>query len=269
MATDDSDDFFSEVNRPLGPGMPEESAGLAPSGRRVLIGTGVRGVNDRWARLVEGFRPTEYELVVLAKHYLEEDSDITFMDRFYGMSGSTECRMSEFSRRRLATIEEALGAGKFEAAIAKKLAECQKRFADGEKEEQEIESMAPCTKCGTKPYLEGPMLVGSTDETGLCSACIAEEVPKRPCTPCTVCGAERDVASIGYTGDLCRGCAREALAPCANCGRQRGVTNNTNTKDLCWDCASERLAPCKYCGAKRIPCFSSENDHGYCHECTW
>jgi hypothetical protein len=64
MATDDSYELFSQVNRPLGPGKPEESAGLAPSGgSRNPIETdgGIRGVNDRWARLVEGFRPTEYE----------------------------------------------------------------------------------------------------------------------------------------------------------------------------------------------------------------
>ena len=141
------DDFLDQVNRPLGPGMPEESAGLAPSGGAGwAIGT-VRGVNDRWARLVEGFQPTEYELVVLAKHYLDQSMDIDFVCRCYQMSGSSEWRRQAFASRRLDAIEQALGEAKFDAAIAKKLAEWTQKFADADKEE---ESLPPCTKCGTK-----------------------------------------------------------------------------------------------------------------------
>ena len=60
-----TDDFFDQINRPLGHGMPEEAAGVAPLGTPVgAIGT-VRGVNDRWASLVEGFHPTQHELLSL------------------------------------------------------------------------------------------------------------------------------------------------------------------------------------------------------------
>jgi hypothetical protein len=172
--------------------------------------------------------------------------------------------LSEFITHRFTTIKAILGAGKFEAAIAKKLAECQKRFADAEKEDQEIESLAPCRKCGTKPYLDGPLLMG-TDETGLCCLCIEEELRK---TPCTVCGAKGVLASIEDTGGLCRGCASEALAPCANCGGKRSLRSKPSA--LCDACLEAAVPPCKYCGATRYPSMVDiENDHGYCHECTW
>jgi hypothetical protein len=79
--------FFQQVNRPLGPGMPRESDGLATSGVDGIFAIGtVRGVNDRWARLVEAFQPTEYELVILAKNYLDRMMEVGFCFRCDGMS---------------------------------------------------------------------------------------------------------------------------------------------------------------------------------------
>ena len=255
--------FFSQVNRPLGPGMPEESAGLAPSGGPwCAIGT-VRGVNDRWARLVEGFRPTEYELVVLAKHYLDKIMDVDFFFRCYEVSGSSEWRIQAFANRRLDAIEQALGEAKFNAAIAKKLAEWTQKFADADKQEQ---SLAPCTKCGAKRHLYE--LVNA--HAGLCETCTSDSIPDSAATlgPCANCGRQRGVTASAYTEDLCWDCASERRAPCANCGGRRLLSHQE--RDLCDACLMETVPPCKYCEAKRHPAFvSTENDHGYCDSCTW
>src|SRR5262245_10505490 len=121
-----TDDFVNQLNRPLGPGMPAESAGL---GACWGIGGGVRGVNDRWALLVEGFAPTEYELVVLAKHYLDVRMEVALIYRCYEQYGSDWWRQQAFADARLNTIEQALGEEKFNAAIAKKLAEWTQKFS--------------------------------------------------------------------------------------------------------------------------------------------
>jgi hypothetical protein len=257
-----TDDFVNQLNRPLGPGMPEESAGLAPSGAPWLaIGT-VRGVNDRWARLVENFRPTEYELVVLAKHYLDESMDVDFFYRCYQTTGSSEWRIQAFASRRLDAVEQALGEAKFNAAIAKRLADWKQKFADADKEE---ESLPPCTKCRAKRYLY-ELTCGGDRTGGLCERCIPHEPAHL--TPCANCGCERGVVGSAYTGDLCWDCASERLAPCANCGGKRELGPRNDA--LCDDCLRETIPPCKYCGAKRHPAaVSTENDHGYCGGCTW
>lgn len=206
------DEFFSQLDRPLGPDMPEESAGLGVwKGAGMTIGT-VRGVNDRWARLVEGFVPTEYELALLAKHYLDQIMDIDLFYRCYEQSGSSEWRIQAFAGARLNTIEQALGEKKFSALIAKTEAKWKQKCAAADKEEQ---SLAPCTKCGAKRFL--PDL--AREHADLCGDCIP---------------------------------ATTTLGPCANCGRQRGVVGSAYTGDLCWDCASERLAPCANCGGRRL-----------------
>ncbi len=52
--------------------IPVESEGLGAIRAGGLIIGRVSGVNDESACLVEHFKPTQYELEVLANHYLEE-----------------------------------------------------------------------------------------------------------------------------------------------------------------------------------------------------
>jgi len=257
-----TDDFVNQLNRPLGPGMPEESAGLgAWSGAGVTIGM-VRGIHDRWARLAAGFVPTEYELALLSKHYLDQIMDIDLFWRCHQQTGSSEWRMRAFAGARLNTIERALGERKFSALIAKTEADWKQRFADADKEEQ---SLAPCTKCGAKRHLYELM----NAHANLCERCTSDSIPDSAATlePCASCGHQRDAES-GYTRDLCWDCASERLAPCANCGGRRLLSHQE--RDLCDACLMETVPPCEYCGAKRHPAsVPTENDHGYCDNCTW
>ncbi len=69
----------------MGKQMAVESEGLGPLGG--VIGGGISGLNDQSASLVENFKPTLYELEVLARHYLEEAREIEFWGEFLGYSG--------------------------------------------------------------------------------------------------------------------------------------------------------------------------------------
>ena len=88
---------------------PQESEGLGS--RRVL------GVNDRMALIVETFEPTRHELSLLVEHYYREArSNLEFYEAT-GQTGTTEIRELAFARRRLATLEDALGESDYQAAI--------------------------------------------------------------------------------------------------------------------------------------------------------
>jgi hypothetical protein len=250
------------IRRTDGPsaGIPEESAGLEPIGAGSLVIGSIRGVNDRWAHLVDGFLPTEYELVVLATHYLDRMMEIRLIGRCYQQYGS-DWRMEAFADRRLGTIEQGLGGEKFEAAIAKSLAKWRQKFADVDKEEA---SLAPCTACGGKRFLYDADC--SSTSGGLCGACVPD--PKAALGLCASCGRARELTGSAYTGNLCWDCASERLAPCATCGGKRLLGPNESA--LCDECLRATVPPCKYCGAKRHPVtVSPENDHGYCGSCTW
>ncbi len=122
-----------------------ESDGLGPLAG--VVGGGIRGVNDKSACLVENFKPTVYELEVLARHYLEKIRDIEFWERFYRTTGSYQIRMRPFASRRLATIESALGEQRFQNAIASTEEEWNKVFAEAEEIESNLE---PCKRCGAQ-----------------------------------------------------------------------------------------------------------------------
>lgn len=125
----------------MGKQMAVESEGLGPLGG--VIGGGISGVNDQSACLVENFKPTLYELEVLARHYLEEARGIEFLGEFLGCSGSYEIRMRPFAYRRLATIEAFLGEESFRKAIASTEEEWDRRFAEAEEIERNLE---PCLR---------------------------------------------------------------------------------------------------------------------------
>jgi len=154
--------------------MPVESEGLGPIWGN--IGACIRGVTDQSASLVENFKPTLYELEVLAKHYLEKVREIEFDYRFLGESGSYALRMNHFARRRLATLESFLGAERFHKAIARTIEAEDRAFAQAEELEKNLE---PCKACGAKrDYYDYAM---SFIPDGICGAC--DHNNRQPATP--------------------------------------------------------------------------------------
>ncbi len=148
----------------MGKQMAVESEGLGPLGG--VIGAGIRGVNDQSASLVENFKPTLYELEVLARHYLEEAREIEFDGKFLGSSGSYEIRMHPFAYRRLATIENVLGEERFQKAIARTEEKWDKIFAEAAEIERNLEA---CKGCGRKRVYYDYAAPGIPD--GYCHEC--------------------------------------------------------------------------------------------------
>ena len=145
--------------------MPVESEGLGPIGAGGFIIGRISGVNEESAYLVEHFKPTQYELEVLARHYLEEARMIEFDGRFLGMSGSYEIRMQPFAYRRLATIKSILGEERLQEAISRAEEKWDKRFTEAEEIEKNLE---PCKSCGAKRDYHD-YAFPTTD--GYCGAC--------------------------------------------------------------------------------------------------
>jgi hypothetical protein len=142
--------------------IPVESEGLGPLAGCIGV---IRGVNDESAYLVKEFKPTLYELEVLARHYLEEARDIEFGWTFLGFSGSYEIRMQPFAYRRLATIQSILGDQRLQEAISRVEEKWDKRFAEAEEIEKNLE---PCKSCGAKrDYYD----YASPITDGYCGAC--------------------------------------------------------------------------------------------------
>jgi len=154
--------------------MPVESEGLGPIGAGGFIIGRISGVNEESAYLVEHFKPTQYELEVLARHYLEEARNIEFKGQFLGYSGSHEIRMRPFAYRRLATIEGVLGKHKFDKAIARTEEEQNRSFAKAAEIEKNLE---PCKGCGAKRHY-WDYAFSSTD--GYCGACDQATQGQRP-----------------------------------------------------------------------------------------
>jgi len=147
----------------MGKQMPVESEGLGAIRAGGSIIGRISGVNDESACLVEHFKPTQYELEVLARHYLENARDIEFYGRFLGASGSYEIRMHPFAYRRLATIKSVLGEKRLQEAIARTEEKWDEIFKRAEKDAK------PCKACGggERTY-NTPADIGSE---GYCDAC--------------------------------------------------------------------------------------------------
>jgi hypothetical protein len=80
---------------------------------------------------------------VLTNHYLDAISDIEFMWRYGGQSGSYEMRVGPFGARRLDTLAEVLGDEAFDRAVASTREEFDKQCKD-----IEARLAKPCVNCG-------------------------------------------------------------------------------------------------------------------------
>lgn len=97
---------------------PKESEALGAWGTGgVLVGL-TPGVNDESAKLVRDFTPTQNELAVLARHYLNEANDLIHFWETTHSYGSDYSRAEAFAWRRLETIKQTLGKTEFDAAVA-------------------------------------------------------------------------------------------------------------------------------------------------------
>ena len=142
---------------------PAESEGLGPR----VVGNGfalgiVPGVNDASAELVEGFRPTRYELEVLATDYMERLGVIAADWEAFGQTGSYEIRFGPFAWRRLDTICNILGEEEFTQAIAPVKAKWDNVLA---KCREQVENPEPCEECGASR--SGPLPLSDL----LCDRC--------------------------------------------------------------------------------------------------
>ena len=144
--------------------MPVESEGQgAIAGGGFVIGA-VSGVNDESARLVEDFKPTQYELEVLARRYLDEIRNNEFWWEFLKSTGTY--KRERFVLRRLATIEAALGKERFQEAIASTKEEWKREFA---MMEEFVKNLEPCKACGEKRTYEDYLM----DTGGYCAPCVS------------------------------------------------------------------------------------------------
>ena len=191
--------------------------------------------NPAAVQLLADFKPTRYELALLANDTLDQLKEIDFIAIFLRSSGSREWRMSIHAPRFLATIENVLGEERYQKAIASTKEEWDKIFAEAEEVEKNLE---PCKQCGAKRgYYDYAM---SFVPDGYCGACggraeaalgedrfqkalasteeewekifaEADEI-ERNLEPCNACGGKRDIRDYAYIPDgYCRACNRTVI----------------------------------------------------------
>jgi hypothetical protein len=218
---------------------------------------------ERWASFVKKFRVTEYELGILAQHFLNVGCEVTMFEREFDDCSRCNDMTRYAARSRLDAIEQALGAWQFEAAIAKPKAKWKQAFAEVDKKENAM----TCVKCGAKRRVSELLDGGRKD---LCWKSLAETTAALG--PCAKCWHQREGERRDITGDLCEQCYVESLAPCAKCGGKRDMRCHRDDA-LCCECHTAPIAPCKACGATRHRYdishidIDGEFDHGYCPRC--
>lgn len=85
-----------------------DNSGLGPIGQGIIIGY-VDQVNGSGAEEFEGFVPTRYELIQLAKHWAKVAIDIEYFWFCYEQPSSSEIRLRPFAWRRVNRIADVLG----------------------------------------------------------------------------------------------------------------------------------------------------------------
>jgi hypothetical protein len=111
--------------------MNSDNQHLMPlTGNGLIIGS-VDEVNGRGAEEITSFVPTRHELIVIVKYWAEQTLSNRYFEFVYAQTGSSEIRLRAFANRRIARIEDILGA----EAIDKALEEAQ----EGYKKEHNID----------------------------------------------------------------------------------------------------------------------------------
>ena len=141
---------------------PEESRGLGFCGNAHSIGL-IKGVNDESASLVDGFKPTFYELEILAEHYRHE-ANREFVGKVYAPDGNSETLSQVFAVRRLGTIAGILGHERFGAVVHSVDKKWIKKFADLD---EELRRLEPCQECGCRRSMYDKI----ASPPGLCWRC--------------------------------------------------------------------------------------------------
>ncbi len=130
----------------------------------------MNGTSSQWhcdmTTVVENFRPTQYELEFVARHYLDALLTYDIIWRYAG-SPSLNRGVVQCLYERLHVIKDALGAESFKEATASIIEERKKMFAEADEEEERLD---PCTKCGGKRSLPD-----EANGSALCAECARKE----------------------------------------------------------------------------------------------
>ncbi len=95
---------------------------------------------EKSSPFVHGFVATEYDLVVLAQHYLDDVNE-TYVDYWVTAQGGS-MRFTRFLERRLRSIMDAIGRDAFEAAVESKSAKWRTKVTEVQ------ETGIRCPACG-------------------------------------------------------------------------------------------------------------------------
>ena len=143
----DSDETFIEryLQDLHAPGLPPDSDGLGViMAGNCRVGC-VPEVNGEGALEENGFVPTRHELPILASYWLEKVLTLNFDWFYYRQTGSSEIRVKPYAYRRLARIEQILGADAIETLDREVMSELEakvdpqiwKMFLNGEEPERD------------------------------------------------------------------------------------------------------------------------------------
>ena len=105
-----------------------------------MVTTNSNNLPEESSPFVHGFVATEYDLAVLAQHYLDDVNE-TYLDYWLTAQGGS-MRFTRFLERRLRSILDAIGCDAFEAAVESKSAKWRTRVT-------EIKANSiRCARCG-------------------------------------------------------------------------------------------------------------------------
>lgn len=150
---------------------PPESEGLGQSEDAIEW---VPDVSNGSATLLDSFKIRPEELEVLARHYLGEARGQEFAGRFLGWHGGHHTWTRNLAYWRLGDIENVLGKERLQKAVASIEEEWDRRFAEAEQFEKNLE---PCKSCGKKrPHVD---YVHCPDSCGYCGNSITSPA-RRP-----------------------------------------------------------------------------------------
>ena len=105
-----------------------------------MVTTNSNPLPEKSSPFVHGFIATEYDLAVLAQHYLDDVNE-TYLDYWLTAQGGS-MRFTRFLERRLRSILDAIGCDAFDAAVESKSAKWRTRVT-----EIKVEGIR-CGNCG-------------------------------------------------------------------------------------------------------------------------
>ena len=119
-----------------------------------MVITNSNALPDKSSPFVHGFVATEYDLAVLAQHYLDDVNE-TYLDGWL-TSQFGSMRFTRFLERRLESIHDALGCDAYDAAVRSIVAKWRKKVT-----EIKVEAIR-CGTCGILTVAGDCLMCGSS-----------------------------------------------------------------------------------------------------------